>query len=69
MNPRVLIDPSEKKYLKKLDLYHLVGERNGNIAIVTLNKDYKNNLLTPTMIDELNRFLASYELDPSIKAV
>jgi enoyl-CoA hydratase/carnithine racemase len=50
-------------------LYNLVGKRVGNIAVVKFNRAYKNNLLSTSMIKELKRFLASYELDPTIRAV
>lgn len=52
-----------------MDLYDLVGERHGNIALLKFNKEYKGNLFTPSMINELSRFLASYELDPTIRAI
>jgi len=55
--------------LKKKDLYHLIGQRGGNVAYLNLNREHKWNLLTPTMISELKRFLQSYQLDETIRAV
>ncbi|KRW99846.1 hypothetical protein PPERSA_10965 [Pseudocohnilembus persalinus] len=68
-NPRVLSTKQQLEKDPKTDLYNLVGKRVGNIAVVKFNRAYKRNLLSASMISELKRFLASYELDPTIRAI
>lgn len=72
VNPRVILYPEHeghKKYLKNQDLYHVIGKRKGTIAVLNLNREHKDNYLSPTMIKELKRFIQSYELDESIRMI
>jgi len=34
-----------------------MGDRKGTIAILNLNREHKDNYLSPTMIKELKRFI------------
>lgn len=72
VNPRVILYPeyeSHKKFLKNKDIFHVMGDRKGTIAILNLNREHKDNYLSPTMIKELKRFIQSYELDESIRMI
>ncbi|KAL4497195.1 hypothetical protein ABPG72_019515 [Tetrahymena utriculariae] len=68
-NPTVINNFESRNFKNKKNLYNVVAKRSGDVVYSHLNCEYKQNTLDTHMIKEITRFLESYEIDSSIRAV
>ncbi|CAD8070099.1 unnamed protein product [Paramecium primaurelia] len=48
---------------------HLLGEQFGQQVFAKLNHYHKHNILTPTMLNQIHRFLESYDLEETVSII
>ncbi|CAD8205690.1 unnamed protein product [Paramecium octaurelia] len=69
ISTQVLRSQNVVRFDAEIKQSHLLGEQFGQQVFAKLNHDHKHNILTPTMLNQIHRFLESYDLDEAINII
>ncbi|KAM3135680.1 hypothetical protein pb186bvf_012206 [Paramecium bursaria] len=67
--PQIQIRERACNIIQYFNKAYLNGVKRQSHVFVELNRHYKSNILSPTMIQEIHRFLDSYDLDDGIQYI
>ncbi|CAK95014.1 unnamed protein product (macronuclear) [Paramecium tetraurelia] len=69
ISTQVLRSQNVVRFDAEIKQSHLLGEKFGQQVFAKLNHNHKHNILTPTMLNQIHRFLESYDLDEAINII
>ncbi|CAD8090058.1 unnamed protein product [Paramecium sonneborni] len=69
ISTQVLRSQNVVRFDAEIKQSHLLGEQFGQQVFAKLNQHHKHNILNPTMLDQIYRFLESYDLDETINII
>ncbi|CAK86855.1 unnamed protein product (macronuclear) [Paramecium tetraurelia] len=69
ISTQVLRSQNVVRFDAEIKQSHLLGEQFGQQVFAKLNHFHKHNVLTPTMLDQIHRFLESYDLDETVNII
>ena len=50
----------------RMPVYDVVGTKKGQLGVLKLNKEHRHNILTPTLLAQLERGLKTMEIDHTV---